>query len=129
MELGGYHYVPRSDRLGGPVEPSEVEQGRPVEPIQRRDWVYDGIPEGVTADRYFYTVEDLSQLMRRSPNTVRALAKEHRWRYREDKRFNTKAYYLLDLIATVWIYMSTWEGNRIDPELLNEAVTRAHSHG
>lgn len=128
VSLDGFHLTGPGDKVGARVSADSIERARPIDRGQRRMWAYPVDLSDVGIDdlypsvgRLFYSVADLCTIMDKSHNIVRELAKKHGWRKRTDMRFNTKEYYLYDILVTVWSNVESWPGQKLDTGLLNEA--------
>ena len=155
MDLDGFHVTDHRGHVGMQASPSSVERASPIPVKQRNAWKYhESMPESAkNIDRYYYGYDDIEQLTREvievpqsftvSPmnptrlaqcpgwdeRTVKALQRKYGWRWRLDHTTRRREFYLYDILATAWSYMLEWQGNRVDPDLLQESRDYIRSRG
>jgi hypothetical protein len=124
VNMDGFH-IADGNRVGSHVPRRYVECSEPLETVARGAWKYHAdIPEDGYADRYFYTGNDIARLTQWSPEDIQTKVRRHKWRSRYDTTTKERAYYLFDLLATVWSYLTELPGERINRALLAEARSR-----
>lgn len=123
----GYHYLPVKGLPNPIVRGHDLERATRIEQVgSTASWRFkETVPKDGTMDaRLWFSAEDFAHLMIASEDDVRAMAREERWRSRQHNTSKLRQYYLYDVLATVWRYMCSWEGNKIDLALLEEAINR-----
>jgi hypothetical protein len=127
MNLDGFHYTRSKNDVGYKVPGGKLESAQALVPAKSTaNWkLSESVPHSGNSDqRLWFTYAELCHLMMQSEDDVRAMARENRWRSRRHNTTKIRAFYLYDLLVTVWGYMTEWEGNTLDPVLLEEAINR-----
>lgn len=126
MRTDGFHYTSSPQQAGYGVNPKTIERGQVVSSGSRTlAWTYNStIPLDGRRDLYFFSYEDLEHLMQLPREDIQQMLARYRWRSRLHNTTKVREFYLADLLATKWSYMTNWHGARFDEELLYEARSR-----
>lgn len=127
MHPGGFHYTRSKNEVGYKVPGSKLETAQPLpEGQSRAGWVYsEDVPEyGISREIFWFSYEDLEYLMDKPRDEVKRLARVEKWRSRLHNTTKHREFYLYDLFAGIWSYMTDFYGNKVDQELLEDANTR-----
>lgn len=130
MNFDGFHYTRSRHDVGYKVPAQVLEDAKSLARVpSSAGWKYSQtVPDtGKNQSVYWFSQEDLEYLMQLPPDQVKSLVKAYKWRSRMNNTTKTRQFYLYDILASVWSYMYTWDGHKLDLGLVEEADERRNA--